>query len=148
MSKDSKITRQNHQLKPPVFPGGKKGLDEYIKSNLRYPEEAVNKKIEGIVAIDYDVDVYGHVSAVKVKHGIGYGCDEEAVRLVTAMKFQKRIYPGQRVVFHQKINIHFRLNTASKPIENTTAIQYTFKPTAPEKPETPAAPVYTIRVDL
>ena len=33
-------------IKHPIYPGGKKGLDEFVKSNLQYPEEALKNKID------------------------------------------------------------------------------------------------------
>jgi len=97
-------------------------MDEFIKNNLHYPEEALQQKIEGTVAVEIDIDVFGAVSNAKVKHGIGYGCDEEAIRLVKLLKFQKKKYQGLFVMFHKTINIHFRLHDASKPVQ--LAYQY------------------------
>lgn len=92
-------------------------MEEFIKKNLRYPEEAMEHKIEGTVAVEIDIDVFGKVSAAKVKHGLGHGCDEEAVRLVKLLQFEKKKYKGLYVMFHKTINIHFRLHEGSKPIE-------------------------------
>ncbi len=104
-------------IKHPTYPGGKKALDDFIKENLKYPEEALKNKIEGTVSIEYDVDVFGKVILAKIKHGIGHGCDEEAIRLVKLLKYPKKRYKGMHVVFHMTINIHFRINTASKSPE-------------------------------
>jgi len=124
-------------IKQPNYPGGNKAMDEFIKKNLRYPEEAIENKVEGTVAVEIDIDVYGKVSAAKVKHGIGYGCDEEAVRLVRLLQFEKKKYKGLFVVFHKTINIHFKLHEASKPVQFSyqykekstgTNYNYTVKP--------------------
>jgi protein TonB len=96
-------------IKQPKYPGGKKAMDEFISSNMQYPEEALKNKVAGSVSVNYDVDVFGNVSDVKVKHGIGYGCDEEAVRLVKMLHYEKKKYQGLRVTFHKNIIIHFRL---------------------------------------
>ncbi len=102
-------------IKLPVYTGGHKALNEFVRSNLKYPEEALTNKIEGTVTVNYDVDIYGDVISTKVKHGLGYGCDEEACRIVKLLKYPKKKYQGMRVVFHMNINIHFRIHTASKP---------------------------------
>src|SRR5436190_23893215 len=104
-------------IKQPIYPGGNKAMDEFIKKNLHYPEEAMQQRVEGTVAVEIDIDVYGAVSNAKVKHGIGHGCDEEAIRLVKLLKFQKKKYQGLFVMFHKTINIHFRLHDASKPVQ-------------------------------
>jgi len=110
-------------IKQPNYQGGNKAMDEFIKNHLRYPEEAMENKIEGTVAVEVDIDVFGKVSGAKVKHGIGYGCDEEATRLVQLLQFDKKRYKGMHVVFHKTINIHFRLHEASKPV----AFSYHYK---------------------
>lgn len=96
-------------IKKPNYPGGKNALDEFVHSNLQYPEEALSRKIEGSVKISYDVDVFGEVSNSVVLGGVGYGCDEEALRIVKMLKFEKKKYRGLRVVFHNTILIHFHL---------------------------------------
>lgn len=82
----------------------------------------MRQRIEGTVAVEIDIDVFGAVTSAKVKHGIGHGCDEEGIRLVKLLKFQKKKYQGMFVLFHKTINIHFRLHDASKPVQ--LAYQY------------------------
>ena len=89
-------------------------MDKFITENLRYPDEAITNKIEGTVAVEFDLDVYGEVTDAKIKHGIGYGCDEEALRLVRMFKFEKKKYKGMRVIFHKSISIHFKLTPVTK----------------------------------
>ncbi|HNQ62255.1 MAG TPA: energy transducer TonB [Bacteroidia bacterium] len=113
-------------IKQPNFPGGNKALDQFIKSNLRYPEAALENKIEGTVSVNLDIDVFGDVIDAKVKHKIGYGCDEEAIRIVKLLKFEKKRYMGMRVVFHRTLNIHFRLTTASRLPEKSETIKYNY----------------------
>jgi len=129
-------------IRPPAFAGGRKGLDEFIKSNMRYPEEALKNGVQGTVSVDYDVDVFGKVVKVKIKHGIGYGCDEEAMRLVKELTFSKRKYQGMHVVFHQNINIHFRLPAPPPPPPEQT-IRYTI--TIEQKKGNGESYHYTIR---
>lgn len=89
-------------------------MNEFIGANVKYPEEALKNKIEGSVNIKYDVNVFGDVTAATVVHGIGYGCDEEAVRVVKLLQFEKKRYKGFHVIFHKKIIVHFHL-PASRP---------------------------------
>jgi TonB family protein len=124
-------------IKLPVYSGGQKALNDFINANRVYPEEALQNKIEGTVSVEYNVNVFGDVISTKVKHGIGYGCDEEARRLVSLLKYPKHRYQGLHVVFHMKINIHFRLHQASKipPKEQTIVYSYVEK----KKTEKPVA---------
>jgi TonB family protein len=96
-------------IRQPKYPGGYKAMDEFIKGNLKYPEEALKNRIEGTVSVTIDIDVNGKVTSSKIKHGIGYGCDEEALRLAELLRFEKKKYKGLYVMFHHTINIHFHL---------------------------------------
>ncbi len=60
-------------------------MDSYyqvIKSNLIYPEDAINNEIKGRVFVQFIVQKDGTLREVKVVKGLGYGCDEEAVRVI------------------------------------------------------------------
>lgn len=104
-------------VQPPNYPGGRKALDEFVRQNLVYPGEAVKSSTEGSVVVDYDVDIFGKVIAAKIRQGLGFGCDEEALRIVKLLKYPSRKYKGMHVVFHMHIVIHFRLPGAvSQPV--------------------------------
>ena len=125
-----KKTKPESFIQKPKYPGGKKALDDFIRTNMRYPEEALQQRVEGSVTVRYDTNVFGAVADAKVIHGIGYGCDEEAVRLVKLLRYEKKKYRGLRVIHHQTIHIHFLLpGTASKPEQKEMKIVYHFKPT-------------------
>lgn len=57
----------------------------YIGDNLRYPQDALDNKVEGKVLVKFIVNENGSISDVEVIKGIGYGCDEEAIRIVSQM---------------------------------------------------------------
>lgn len=107
-------------------------MDDFIKQNLRYPQEAMDNKIEGTVSVEFDIDIFGDVMDTRIKHGLGYGCDEEAVRLTKLLKFEKKKYSGLRVVFHKTINIYFRLTNNPLP-QNALNYQYKENPTDKKK---------------
>ena len=69
----------------PSFPGGQAAMINYLVQNIKYPEEAKKKGVMGTVFITFIVETDGSVSNVKVLRGIGSGCDEEGVRVVSAM---------------------------------------------------------------
>ena len=62
--------------------GGKRAFKEYLTQNLRYPEQALNNKVEGRVTVQFTVDPSGKMSDFRVLRGLGYGCDEEVIRLI------------------------------------------------------------------
>jgi len=69
----------------PEFPGGMQALMEYLGSNIKYPEQAKRDSIQGRVFVQFVVEKDGAVSGAKVLRGIGGGCDEEALRVVSSM---------------------------------------------------------------
>ena len=75
-----------HIIEPaPIYKGGWEKIFEVLRNNACYPPEAREKKIEGRVYVQFKIAENGTVHDVKVKRGLGYGCDEEAVRLVSLL---------------------------------------------------------------
>lgn len=77
----------------PDFPGGDKARMKFLARNLRYPKEARENNIEGVVYIEFIVEKDGSLTNIKVKRGIGGGCDEESIRVVKLMPKWK---PGKQ----------------------------------------------------
>ncbi len=96
-------------LKLPHLDGGRELLRKFIRENLRYPEKALEKKIQGDVIIKYKVTGKGEVVEPEVVKGIGYGCDEEALRLVSMLSYQSVKNRGVRIITDNRIKIPFRL---------------------------------------
>ncbi|MCX6214634.1 TonB family protein [Spirosoma sp.] len=69
----------------PEFPGGIRALYQYLARNLRYPVEARQNKVQGRVYVKFIVDKTGDIRELRVLKGIGGGCDEEAIRVVSQM---------------------------------------------------------------
>ena len=111
MKKERKPEQFIHQ---PAYPGGTEAMREFVRKNLRYPEEALKNKVEGTVAVAYEIDHKGAVIDAEIKSGLGHGCDEEAMRVVKLLKFAVAKHHNLRVTFHKTINIHFRLPQPKK----------------------------------
>ncbi|MDR1951693.1 MAG: energy transducer TonB [Bacteroidales bacterium] len=69
----------------PEFPGGEKARLKYLKENFKYPQNAIDSGIQGIVFMSFFVERDGSISNIEVARGIGGGCDEEAIRLIEGM---------------------------------------------------------------
>lgn len=105
-----KERRDDSFIKKPVYPGGNVAYRKFIKENLKYPKAALENKTEGIVFLKYSIDHKGNVIEAKVLKGIGDGCDEEAKRIVSLLKFEIPKGPRKlRVQFHKKTQITFRI---------------------------------------
>jgi len=74
----------------PQFSGS---LEDYLHSSLRYPEIARESGVQGKVVLEFVVNEEGEAIDVKVRRGIGGGCDEEAMRVVKNMP---RWRPGKQ----------------------------------------------------
>ena len=99
----------------PQFPGGEAAMMKFVANNVKYPQEARDKEIDGRVFIGFVVEKDGSVSNVKVLRGIGGGCDEEAVRVIKGMpKWKPGMQKGKPVRVSYQIPIYFKLDTPQK----------------------------------
>lgn len=71
--------------KPPEFSGGMRAFQDYLTTNVRYPETASAANVKGKVFVSFIVRDDGRITDVGVLKGLGYGCDEEAVRVISTM---------------------------------------------------------------
>ncbi len=114
-----------------------------------YPPEARRQGVEGDVIVEYRVNNKGEVIEAHVVHGIGHGCDEEALRLVRMLKYQEVRNRGIKVTTNNKIKIPFRLKKVKKP--SGIKMHYvTNEKASHEKKDPPASQsttyTYTIRI--
>lgn len=94
----------------PEFPGGQDALFAYIGKNLKYPEQAVEEGIEGVVYVTFVVEKDGKISGARVLRGIGSGCSEEALRVVSGMpNWRPGKQRGQEVRVQYNLPIRFKL---------------------------------------
>jgi TonB family protein len=78
---------------PPTFAGGNEQLSKFFTKNAKYPPKAQENNIKGKVTVSFIVDEKGKIKSPKVLKGIGYGCDEEALRMFEIMP---NWLPGKR----------------------------------------------------
>ena len=69
----------------PEFPGGMAGLMQYITKNLRYPEEAKAKGIQGRVTVRVVVNTEGKVTNAEVLRSVDPVLDAEALRVASSL---------------------------------------------------------------
>ncbi len=63
---------------------GWEAFEQAIKKNKQMPEKAQRTGISGKVKLKLTISASGVVTDIEVKKGLGYGCDEEAIRIVKA----------------------------------------------------------------
>ncbi len=74
----------------PVFEHGE-GLRSFVESRLEYPESAIDNHVEGVVLVSFIVEKDGRLSSPRVVRGIGYGCEEEVIKVLAEFP---RMRPG------------------------------------------------------
>ncbi len=93
------------------MPGGEEKMMELIAKNIQYPEQAKEIGITGRVLVDCIVELDGSLSNIKVKKALGYGCDEEAIRVVELLsKFRPAKQNGKVVKSRITIPVLFTIN--------------------------------------
>jgi periplasmic protein TonB len=94
----------------PEFAGGMNALLKFLQKNLHYPTPAVNANVMGKVYMQFVVGQDGNISKVDVLKGIGFGCDEEAQRVVKLMpKWSPGRQSGRAVAVKFTLPISFQL---------------------------------------
>ena len=95
----------------PEYPGGMAALATFLGENIVYPEAAKSSSTEGKVIISFVIDKDGSVTDVNADNGIGNGCDEEAVRVVSIMPDWTPGYiKGEAVKVSFKLPVMFTLD--------------------------------------
>ena len=93
----------------PEFMGGQSELYKWLARNIKYPLDAKKNKIEGRVYVRFVIEADGEIGEVKVMKGIGFGCDEEAARVLKAMpKWKPATQNGYPVAIYYNMPIVFK----------------------------------------
>ncbi|HEX5625244.1 MAG TPA: energy transducer TonB [Saprospiraceae bacterium] len=134
-------------LPKPEYAGGPNAMRSFIYQRLVYPEAALQSGIEGTVIAKAEINYQGKVLQVKILSGIGYGCDEEAARLIKLLVFKMAKVRNIKVSYFKTFHIEFK-----RPSKPSSSISYHYLKTPPkvstpvegQKPST--AYEYTIQI--
>lgn len=90
------------------FPGGIAAFKEYLKKSIRYPQQAQRVYAQGKVYVQFLVNTDGSSTNFSVIKGIGFGLDEEAVRVLKAVpKWNPAKHDGTQVKSRFTVPIYF-----------------------------------------
>lgn len=95
--------------KMPEPEGGYSNFYKLLQSELRYPRKAQSTQTEGKVFVSFVVNGDGNLTDLKVVKGIGMGCDEEAVRVLSLTRWIPGRHGGRKVRVRMIQPIYFRL---------------------------------------
>ena len=73
---------KTRRVATPKPAGGFKKFEKYLRENLRYPAEAAQAGVKGTVTVRFWIQADGTPSGFDFVSSLGYGCDEEAIRLL------------------------------------------------------------------
>ena len=94
----------------PEFPGGEEAIREFVAKNIQYPQKAKDAGAYGRVFVGFVIEPDGSVSNVTLLRGIGFDCDEEAMRVVKTMpKWKPGMQRGKAVRVSYLLPIDFKL---------------------------------------
>jgi TonB family protein len=78
-NKTWKYNPSEHPAQPSVSPDE---YLEYLQKSLKKSKQALENQIVGTVEVEFRVNKKGKLSDFKITKSLGYGCDEEAIRLI------------------------------------------------------------------
>ena len=80
---DDKVYKVCEQM--PIYEGGDAALMKYIGENLKYPEEAKERGLQGRVVVGFIIEKDGSLTNFKVLRAVDRALDAEALRVVKGM---------------------------------------------------------------
>ena len=112
----------------PVFPGGESEFDNYIQTNVKYPEQAKKNGIYGKVYVDFVINEIGKPTDVKIRSSLlGAGIEEEAIRVIENMPdWSPGLENGKavKVQFTKSISFDFILAKRKELLEDLKVLEY------------------------
>lgn len=93
------------------FKTGMNGFASHLMGNLKYPSAAQKANVSGIVYVQFVVDTDGTLLDYKVLKSVGFGCDEESVRVLqlSSGKWKPGKVRGRAVRSRFTIPINYQL---------------------------------------
>lgn len=64
------------------YPGGIDKLRQFLANKIVYPPIAMENDVNGKVIATFIVEIDGSISSIKIINKLGFGCDEEVIRVL------------------------------------------------------------------
>lgn len=121
-----------------TFPGGTEELSNYLAKNIKYPDDARFRNLEGKVIVAFIIEKDGSLSNVHAVRSPNASLSKEAVKVITASpKWQPAKVAGQPVRMNSAIPVDFKLANLHRYSQTTirdTSILYSDVQKAPSFP--------------
>jgi TonB family protein len=91
--------------------GGMEGFYKHLEDNIQYPEKARKLGVGGVAYVRFIINAAGDVESAQVVEGreLGYGLDEEAVRLIMLSKWEPGKQRGRAVRQRKLLPVRFKI---------------------------------------
>ena len=90
-------------------------LINHIRTNLVYPDSAIAVGAQGPVVVQFIIDATGNVTNPTITKSVGYGCDEEALRVISLMPaWQPGMQDGKPVAVRMVVPVMFQISKPEK----------------------------------
>lgn len=94
----------------PTYPSGLPAMSTFIKSNMVYPDSALNQSIQGKVLVKFVIDTTGSVAEATIVTSVHPLLDNEALRVVRLMNgWTPGKMKGHKVPVYYTLPINFKL---------------------------------------
>ena len=86
-------------------------FSNWVATQLRYPQSALISKIEGVVVLQFAIDVTGEVTDISVIKGLSPDCDAEAVRVMAlSPKWTPAMKGDKPVKLYYQFPVQFKIS--------------------------------------
>jgi len=92
----------------PFYPGGENELVMFFYKNIKYSEEAKAKKVTGTVMLSFDVLPDSTVANIAVLSKVGFGLEEQVIKLLTPLKYAPGIQNGEKMKMNVILSVPVR----------------------------------------
>ena len=94
----------------PEYPGGMKELFKFLQDNVKYPESAMKKNVQGRVIVQFVVEKDGTPTEFNVVRSVDPDLDAEALRVMKTMsKWKPGMQRGEVVRVKYTVPVSFKL---------------------------------------
>jgi TonB family protein len=111
---DTNFTVYESADKAPGFADPDKTFPEFVGANLEYPVVARQQGLEGTVTMSFVIEPDGRVSNIRIKKGVGGGCNEEAIRVIALTHWKPAQKSGKYVRFRMYYSMLFKVQNTFK----------------------------------
>lgn len=101
------------------YTDGEDAFFSFLSLNIIYPQWPKEKCIGGVVYVTFKIKQDGKLDSVNVKNVIGYGLDEEAIRVIklTDGKWTSAKLDGKAIISDLIVPIKFNIKGCKTPSE-------------------------------